>query len=74
VLASVSVPAGDERLIFALPPSEIATHGGAPDFSIVSPHPVGMALTNDDRRVRCYDVAFSTSSGYVTTPGLAIAA
>ena len=33
VLASVSVPAGDERLIFALPPSEIATHGGAPDFT-----------------------------------------
>jgi hypothetical protein len=31
VLASVSVPAGDERLIFALPPSEIATHGG--DFT-----------------------------------------
>ena len=32
-LASVSVPAGDERLIFALPPSEIATDGGAPDFT-----------------------------------------
>jgi hypothetical protein len=33
VLASVSVPAGDERLIFALPPSEIATHAVPPDFT-----------------------------------------
>ena len=32
VLASVSVPAGDERLIFGLPPSEIATHGGGHRF------------------------------------------
>jgi hypothetical protein len=33
LLASVAVAAGDERLIFALPPSEIATHGGAAHFT-----------------------------------------
>ena len=33
MLASVSVPAGDERLIVALPPSEIPTHRGAPHFT-----------------------------------------
>jgi hypothetical protein len=32
ILGSRSVPAGDGRLILALPPSEIATHGGSGHF------------------------------------------
>lgn len=33
ILASRSVPAGEDRLILALPPAEIATHAGSEGFA-----------------------------------------